>query len=122
MRHGMTFTTLSGFRLSQAAKTVWIFGAGASSCEAYNVPIQGKILERFTKLSRNRNLDKVRKICASIQPGANFEKISLEEVFSAYEIQSKAGWATDEKKKDAQAAIQSLKKRGKRGDALKFLS
>jgi len=133
----MVFPRTDIFRLGDATKTVWLFGAGASSAEPYKVPVQGKILEQFNKIKPTGKpgakhefieyRERVKEACNQIQPGAEFEKVILEEVFSAYEIQNQAGWATDEEKNRARETIQDLKTmliratgmKG-RGDALKF--
>ncbi len=44
-----TFETLS---LGAAARTVWIFGAGASACPPYKVPTQLGLLQHFDKMKR----------------------------------------------------------------------
>jgi len=133
----MSFPCTVNFLLSEAAKTVWFFGAGASSTAPYKVPVQGKLLEEFNKINPSgkdgakqefmQYRERVRIACERIQPGSTFENVTLEEVFSAYEIQNQAGWATDAEKKQARDSIQDLRRmlirstgmRG-RGDALKF--
>jgi hypothetical protein len=133
----MTFPCTSDFKVSDASKTVWLFGAGASSAAPYNLPVQDKLLEHFcnmpaygkpeTKEEFMKLKQNVIEACETILPGADPKECSLEELFSAYEIQAQAGWATDNLKNKASESIGNLrnmlikttKTRG-RGDAVKW--
>jgi len=133
----MDFKRKSIVRLNDATKTLWIFGAGASYSPPYKVPVQDKLLDSFgnktpggrprVKEEFIKLRERVENVCKKILPGSTLNDVTLEEVFSSYEIQDQAGWATDDEKKEAIAAIQDLKKmlirttgvKG-RGDALKF--
>jgi len=133
----MPFPKTDKFNLRKADKTIWIFGAGASFTKPYNVPLQMHLLKTFQKMKvrmsgtskdefeelRNR----VSEECKKILPGAELNNVTLEEVFSAFEIQEQAGWTTNEEKEMARQAIFDLRKmlvsttgvKG-RGDALKY--
>ena len=87
-------------RLSLAAanRTVWLFGAGASACAPYEVPTQAGLLKRFASMSRpgpssvQQGFEtlraRVRDHCRRVLPGLpmEHEDVTLEEVFSAYEL------------------------------------
>ena len=133
----MSFPMTDEFFLSKADKTIWVFGAGASFSKPYNVPIQANLLETFTKIKPpgsgkiRDEFEKLKKsvedACKIILPGAALKNVTLEEVFSAFEIQSQANWATDDKKAMSRTAISDLRRmlvlttgvRG-RGNALKY--
>ena len=113
-------STVSAFKLNSAKKTTWIFGAGASTAEPYKVPMQSKVLEHFFTMSVpgraafkdefNRLRDEVRMLCERIQPGIDPQDAILEEVFSAYEIESRSTYSSFDQKKIAIEAINKLRK------------
>lgn len=102
-------------------KTLWIFGAGAS-VEPYGVPTQARLLERFFNEKRRlpdrekKELEALRRrvfeICQRVQPGLEPQspQISLEEVFSAYEIAMDHPRTPPQKVEEARNAIQDLLK------------
>jgi hypothetical protein len=90
--------TLDRLSLGAAGRTVWLFGAGASACSPYDVPIQAGVLRHFAKMLRpgpprvQQDLkdlrQRVREHCKSVLPGLALEDdgVTLEELFSAYEL------------------------------------
>ena len=110
--------------LSQAQKTAWIFGAGASRSDPYAVPVQSELLQHFATMTRpgTKGLqaklqelrERVRGHCQRIQPGLAFDStnLSLEEVFSAYELVL-ANPASSQERLNAEGAVRDL------GDALR---
>lgn len=92
-----TFETLS---LSAAARTVWIFGAGASACPPYKVPTQLGLLQHIDKMKRTPGStpelraefkgarERLPEWVRRVQPGRDWLdwRVCLEEVFSHYEL------------------------------------
>lgn len=131
--------TFSEIKLSGAKKTSWIFGAGASSVNPYNVPTQAKMLQHFLDANfpgrpqRKADIDaiktNIRKYCRDILPGVdiNSDQLTLEEVFSAYEIILSENRSTQEDRENAKEALRLLTEAIKlatyvlgRGDAKKW--
>jgi hypothetical protein len=89
---------ISKLDLGLADSTVWIFGAGASRSEPYEVPVQTQLLRRFATMTRpgtggfkaglQELRERVRDHCGKVQPGVDYDDpaLTLEEVFSAYEL------------------------------------
>ncbi len=112
--------TFSEINLSGAKKTSWIFGAGASRAYPYNVPTQAKMLQHFLgtnfpgRAQRKADIESIktniRKHCKNILPGIdiNNDQLTLEEVFSAYEIILSENRSTQEDRKNAQEALKCL--------------
>lgn len=133
----MPFPKTDKFHLSRADKTIWIFGAGASFSKPYAVPQQKDLLDTFQKIKPQKSAvakkefeelrNRVSEECKKILPGSQLRDVTLEEVFSAFEIQEEAGWTTSEEKELARKAVSDLRKmlvittgvRG-RGDAIKY--
>lgn len=133
----MDFPKADKFYLNRANKTIWLFGAGASFVKPYNVPLQMYLLDTFQKMKVRRSgtasdefeelRNRVSKECKKVLPGADLGDVTLEEVFSAFEIQEQAGWTTTQEKEVARQAIVDLRRmlvtttgvKG-RGDALKY--
>lgn len=102
-------------------RTVWIFGAGASAAKPYEVPVQNRLLERFADMKQPGDLKfqadfaklktRVEGYCKEVQPGISFKdpKLSLEEVFSAYEIARNELRSTLQQSQAADKAIRDLR-------------
>lgn len=109
------------FRLNSAKKTIWLFGAGASAGEPYNVPSQENLLKHFFTMTVpgraafqdefNRLRDDIKELCERVQPGLSPEEAILEEVFSAYEIEAQSPYSSYEQTKFALEAVDKLRKR-----------
>ena len=133
----MSFPKTDKFILNRADKTIWIFGAGASFSKPYTVPLQMDLLDTFQKMeppksdSVRREFEELRnrvsEECKKILMGAELRDVTLEEVFSAFDIQEQAGWTTNEEKEVARKAISDLRRMlvsttgvSGRGDAQKY--
>ncbi len=134
-----TVETFKEFKLNDAGKTIWIFGAGASVVAPYSVPTQSKMLKHFLsakypgKIERQKRINdlknSVREYCRYVIPGIEPEdsRLSLEEVFSAYEIVLSETRSSTDERKYAENAIREVRDalrlatyvRG-RGDARKW--
>jgi hypothetical protein len=108
------------FRLTDAEQTVWIFGAGASAPDPYGVPTQAALLTHFAKMDRpggkvvQKRLedlkDRVRKHCKQVLPGLDMSdpSVTLEEVFSAFELAAQDPRSSRAEVTDAQDAFDDL--------------
>jgi hypothetical protein len=102
-------------------RTVWIFGAGASATKPYDIPLQNRLLERFAEMKGQRGQEiqadfaklktRVERYCKEVQPGISFKdpKLSLEEVFSAYEIARNELRSTLQQSQASDKAIRDLR-------------
>lgn len=125
--------------LHDCERTAWIFGAGASASKPYQVPVQNKLLERFFEMTRPGGAKlkaefeglktRIEGYCKTVLPGVSctHPKLSLEEVFSAYELAKKEPRSTLQEAIDADAAIRDLREAIRiatfvygRGDAKKY--
>lgn len=116
---------ISNLELEQADSTVWIFGAGASRSEPYDIPIQTQLLQRFATMTRPGTAkfqaklqelrERVRRYCQKVQPGVAYDdqNLTLEEVFSAYELVLREPRSSQEERLNAENALRDL------GDALR---
>jgi len=107
--------------LSEFTRTVWVFGAGASVVEPYKVPTQYRLLSHFANMTRpgpdqyQKNLDalrqSVRAHCKAVQPGLQMEdpRLSLEEVFSAYELAILEKRSSPDAARQAERALADLR-------------
>ena len=105
--------------LSGANRTTWVFGAGASAPQPYKVPAQKDMLGSFFQKKfpggepRQQNIETLKKgvkdDCSFVLPGATPEEVSLEEVFSAYELMLSEPRTPVELRKRAGAALMRLK-------------
>lgn len=112
----MTF--VDELKISDAKRTVWIFGAGASV--PYKVPAQAQVLARFAKAPRpgpaaaKVSLDNLRKRvqthCNRVLPGLPMDDpaVTLEEIFSAYELALADPRSTRDEVTNAQKALDDL--------------
>lgn len=119
--------------MEHSGKTAWVFGAGASACEPYNIPLQRELLSTFLGQEANTGTQleqlqsQVRDLCKAVYRGRNPADASLEEVFASYELVSSEGWGTSDDQAKAREAVvqlrkallQTVKVRG-RGDARKW--
>jgi len=105
--------------LSGANRTTWVFGAGASAPQPYKVPAQKDMLRSFFEKKfpgreqRQQDIEKlkqnVKDDCSFVLPGAKPEEVSLEEVFSAYELMLSETRTPAELRERAGAALARLK-------------
>jgi hypothetical protein len=131
--------TFKEIRLREANKTTWIFGAGASGAVPYGVPVQSQMLKYFLSLhypgkpERQKKINKlkkqIRKCCTDVLPGIkpDDDHLSLEEVFSAYEIVLSETRAAPDERRSAENALRTLREAIRlatyvhgRGDARKW--
>jgi len=127
------------FRLADATRTAWIFGAGASAPTPYNVPTQAAVLKHFVTMARpgpevvqnkfDELRERVKAHCKQVLPGLapDDPAVSLEEVFSAFELAARDPRSTREEVDQAQDAFDDLLQALRlstyvfgRGDALKW--
>ena len=107
-------------QLSGANRTIWIFGAGASSPKPYSVPAQQNMLKEFftrgfpgqdARQQTIANLkEQAKSDCKFVLPGADPESVSLEEVFSAYEIMLSEPRTPEDVRITAREALERLKR------------
>ena len=105
-------------KVAGANRTVWVFGAGASAF--YDIPTQARILQRLAVMKRPGNnavqdglnglRKKVQQHCRLILPGLDItdDRLSLEEVFSAFELRQTEARSTGEEISKAEAAFDDL--------------
>jgi hypothetical protein len=96
-----------------------VFGAGASAPQPYKVPAQKDMLKEFFKRNfpgreqRQQNIltlkQDVKDDCLFVLPGAKPEEVSLEEIFSAYELMLSEPRTPLDLRERAQAALVRLK-------------
>lgn len=106
---------------SAAAKTTWVFGAGASAPGPYRVPSQPDMLraffhKKFPGRGRRQSYiadlkEAIKADCQFILPGANpeSETVSLEEVFSAYELMLSESRTAPKDREYAEEALGRMK-------------
>jgi hypothetical protein len=131
--------TVDRVSLGSHGRTLWVFGAGASAAKPYQVPVQNQLLSRFATMTRpggaafQTEFDALRKRveahCRAVQPGLSYDnpRLSLEEVFAAYELARDEPRSTATQASDAEAALRDLREAIRvatfvygRGDAMKF--
>lgn len=115
-----SFPVTSTFKLDSSQKTIWIFGAGASADPPYNIPLQGNLLKHFFNMPAPGNpaaqnkfdklREEIRRLCKRVQPGLEPQNTSLEEVFSAYELEAESSYSSLKDIQWATEAINNLKK------------
>jgi hypothetical protein len=105
--------------LGTHARTVWIFGAGASAAEPYGVPVQSRLLAHLAtvdvpgreKARVARLRSSVERYCRSVQPGIRYDdpRLSIEEVFSAWELVRDERRSTAGQRRDGEKAVEDLR-------------
>lgn len=105
--------------LSGARRTTWIFGAGASAPQPYEVPAQQAMLKEFFKRNfpgREQRQVKIQALkqqvkedCLFVLPGATPDSVSLEEIFSTYELMLSELRTPQDIREIAQDALARLK-------------
>ncbi len=85
--------SISKLKLRDGVRTAWVFGAGASMSNPYNVPSQAGLLKHFmnapganTWVEARRG--RVEAICRQVYPGWSVtdSRVALEELFAANEL------------------------------------
>ncbi|CAN7678411.1 hypothetical protein [Pseudomonas sp. LjRoot263] len=113
--------TFSELKLDVNVKNCWIFGAGASVSSHYGIPVQSEMLNRFfqarypgqtqRQVSIESLKKQVRQYCRFVLPGLDpgDPLLSLEEVFSAYEIALAESRTSNVEKAKANDAIKQVR-------------
>lgn len=112
-------TQIDSLSVTAAARTVWVFGAGASLF--YEVPSQARLLDRLATMNRpgtygtQARFDELKKRIEQhierVLPGLEYtdSRVSLEEVFSSYELQLADARSSAEEMSTAHKAISDLR-------------